>query len=211
MPWTAHASTTAACPPFCGYSSIPLDTHMYFFQSRRSVTSEALAHVLSLFVMMDEESVHVLSLEDDVGCVVAVEAQELLAESGRARRTSGCTAYPSVPGVSITLAKMRGKWAFTISPVLTVVRWFWSVICWHSPAMHHAFFIHASRTSSERAQELPSLPIFVTEKSTNVGIERNRKFTAFLLTNPSLNKRTEMVSTCHHQRKFLVPWAVTCT
>ena len=31
MPWTAHASTTAACPPFCGYSTIPLDTHMHFF------------------------------------------------------------------------------------------------------------------------------------------------------------------------------------
>ena len=58
------------------------------FQSRRSVSSEALALVPSLFVMMDEESVHVLSLEDDVGCVVAVEARELLAESGRARPTT---------------------------------------------------------------------------------------------------------------------------
>ena len=33
--------------------------------------------------MMDEESVHVLSLEDDFGCVVAAEARELLAESGK--------------------------------------------------------------------------------------------------------------------------------
>ena len=32
--------------------------------------------------MMDEESVHVLSLKDDVRCVVAVEARYLLAESG---------------------------------------------------------------------------------------------------------------------------------
>ena len=38
--------------------------------------------------MMDEESVQVLSLEDDVGCVVAVEARELLAETGRARQTN---------------------------------------------------------------------------------------------------------------------------
>ena len=47
--------------------------------------------------MMDEESVHVLSLEDDVGCVVAVEARELLAESGRARQTTGGTTFPCVP------------------------------------------------------------------------------------------------------------------
>ena len=32
--------------------------------------------------MMDEDSVHVLSLKDDVGCVVALESRELLAESG---------------------------------------------------------------------------------------------------------------------------------
>ena len=60
-----------------------------------------LAHVSSLFVMMDEESVHVLSLEDDVGCVVAVEARELLAESGRARQTAGGTTVSCVyQGVS---------------------------------------------------------------------------------------------------------------
>ena len=41
--------------------------------------SEALAHVPTLFVMIDEESVHVLPLEDDVGRVIAVEARELLA------------------------------------------------------------------------------------------------------------------------------------
>ena len=40
---------------------------------------------------------------------------------------------PLSQGVSITLAKMRGKWAFTIPPFLTaaVVHWFWPVICWH--------------------------------------------------------------------------------
>ena len=38
----------------------------------------------------------------------------------------------------------------------------------------HARFLHpASRTSSERAQELPTVPIFVTEK-VHVSIERNR-------------------------------------
>ena len=67
------------------------------FQSRRSVPSEALAHVPSLFVMTDEESVHVLSLEDDVGCVIAVEARELFAERGRARQTAGGTTFPYVP------------------------------------------------------------------------------------------------------------------
>ena len=45
-------------------------------------------------------------------------------------------------GVSITLAKMQGKWAFNtstgISPVLTVVQWFWSVIiCWHANDYGH--------------------------------------------------------------------------
>ena len=47
---------------------------------------------------MDKERVHVLSLEDDVGCVVAVEARELLAESGRARQKAGGTTFPCVPG-----------------------------------------------------------------------------------------------------------------
>ena len=51
--------------------------------------------------MMDEESVHVLSLEDDVGCVVAVEARELLVESGRARQTAGGTTVPCVPGCRV--------------------------------------------------------------------------------------------------------------
>ena len=49
--------------------------------------------------MMDEESVHVLSLEDDaVGCAVAVEVREPLAESGRARQTHmhTCQPLPSV-------------------------------------------------------------------------------------------------------------------
>ena len=63
--------------------------------------------------MMDEESVYVLSLEDDVGCVVDVEARELLAESGRSRQTAGGTTYDSPlctrVGVSITLAKMQGN------------------------------------------------------------------------------------------------------
>ena len=58
--------------------------------------------------MMDEESVHGLSLEDDVGCVVAVEARELLAESGRARQTtaSGGTTFPCVPGSSEDAGKL---------------------------------------------------------------------------------------------------------
>ena len=38
--------------------------------------------------MMDEESVHVLSLKDDVRCVVAVEARYLLAESGSQSKTN---------------------------------------------------------------------------------------------------------------------------
>ena len=49
--------------------------------------------------MMDEESVHVLSLEDDVGCVVAVDVRELLAESGRTRQTAGGTTVPCVARV----------------------------------------------------------------------------------------------------------------
>ena len=48
-------------------------------------------------MMTDEESVHVLSLEDEFGCVIAVEARELLAERGRARQSAGGTTFPCVP------------------------------------------------------------------------------------------------------------------
>ena len=42
------------------------------------------------------------------------------------------------------------------------------------PGTRHARFLHlSSRTSSERAQELPTVPIFVTEK-VHLGSERNR-------------------------------------
>ena len=42
------------------------------------------------------------------------------------------------------------------------------------PGTRHARFLHpSSRTSSERVQELPTLPVFATEK-VHVGIERNR-------------------------------------
>ena len=44
----------------------------------------------------------------------------------------------------------------------------------HLPGTRHARFLHlSSRTSLERTQELPTVPIFVTEK-VHVGIERNR-------------------------------------
>ena len=64
--------------------------------------------------MMDEESVHVLSLEDDVGCVVAVEARELRAESGtgRARQTTGGTTFPCVPGCFNNSSEDAGKLSF---------------------------------------------------------------------------------------------------
>ena len=62
--------------------------------------------------MMDEESVHVLSLEDDVGCVVAVEARELLAESGRARQTTGGTTFRCVPGCFNNSSEDAGKLSF---------------------------------------------------------------------------------------------------
>ena len=64
--------------------------------------------------MMDEESVHVLSLEDDVGCVVAVEARELLAESGRsrARQTTGDTTFPCVPRCFNNSSEDAGKLSF---------------------------------------------------------------------------------------------------
>ena len=100
---------------------VQLDSSRYphvLFQSRRSVTSEPLAHVPSLFVMMDEESVHVLSLEDDIGCVVAVEARELLAESGRARQRAGGTTVPCVPGCFNNSSEDAGKLSFYYPPFL---------------------------------------------------------------------------------------------
>ena len=59
--------------------------------------------------MVDEESGHVSSLEDNVGCVVAVEARELLAESGRARQIAGGTTFPCVPGCFNNSSKDAGK------------------------------------------------------------------------------------------------------
>ena len=67
--------------------------------------------------MMDEESVHVLSLED-VGCVVAVEAREQLAESGRAWQTAGGTAVPWVPGCFNNSSEDVGKLSFYYPPFL---------------------------------------------------------------------------------------------
>ena len=69
--------------------------------------------------MMDEESVHVLSLEGDVGRVVAVEAQELLAESGRARQTAGDTTVPCVPAGCLNYScEDAGKLSFYYPPFL---------------------------------------------------------------------------------------------
>ena len=68
--------------------------------------------------MMDEKSVHGLSLEDDVGCVVAVEARELLAESGRARQTAGGTTVPCVPGCFNNSSEDAGKLSFYYPPFL---------------------------------------------------------------------------------------------
>ena len=158
MPWTAHASTTAACPPFCGYSAIPLDTHMHFFSHEDRYRRKLLGSFRACLWWWMKRSVHVLSLEDDVGCVVAVEARELLAESGRARQTTGGTTFPQYQGVSITLAKMQGNWALTVpcsyrSPLILICYllafschandkvdisflftriFLWSCHCWHA-------------------------------------------------------------------------------
>ena len=62
--------------------------------------------------MTDEESVHVLFLEDDVGCVIAVEARELFAERGRARQTAGGTTFPYVPRCFKISSEDAGKLSF---------------------------------------------------------------------------------------------------
>ena len=66
--------------------------------------------------MTDEESVHVLSLEDDVGCVIAVEARELFAERGRARQTAGGTTFPYVPRCFKLSSEDAGKLSFYSIP-----------------------------------------------------------------------------------------------
>ena len=71
---------------------------------------------------MDEESVHVLSLEDDVGRVGAVEARELFAESGRAKETAaGGTTVPCVPGCFENSSEDAGKLSFYCPPFLLIV------------------------------------------------------------------------------------------
>ena len=69
-------------------------------------------------MMIDEESVHVLSLEDEFGCVIAVEARELLAERGRsrARQTAGDTTFPCVPRCFNNSGEDAGKLSFYIPP-----------------------------------------------------------------------------------------------
>ena len=66
--------------------------------------------------MMDEERVHVLSLEDDVGRVVSVEERELLAESGRARQRAHT--FPCVRFVSILLRRCRETQLLLYPPFL---------------------------------------------------------------------------------------------
>ena len=66
--------------------------------------------------MMDEENVHVLSLEDGVGCVAGVEVRELLAESGRARQKAGGTTFPCVPGCFNNSSEDAGKLSFYCIP-----------------------------------------------------------------------------------------------
>ena len=63
-------------------------------------------------MIKDEERVHVLSLEDDVRCVVVLEARELLAERGRARQKAGGTTFPTVPGCFNNSSEVAGKLSF---------------------------------------------------------------------------------------------------
>ena len=60
--------------------------------------------------MMDEESVHVLSLEDDVGCVVAVGKRgNCLLRVAEQNKQLVARQSPVYQGVSITLAKVQGN------------------------------------------------------------------------------------------------------
>ena len=93
--------------------------------------------------MMDEESVHVLSLEDDIRCVVAVEARELLAESGRARQTAGGTTVPCVPGCFNTLAKMQGTIPRSYRGPLILICYSLAFSC-HANDNGHFRFIHTN-------------------------------------------------------------------
>ena len=56
-------------------------------------------------------------LENDVGCVVAVEAGERLAESGRARQTAGGTTVPGVPRSFNHSSEGAGKLRFYYPPI----------------------------------------------------------------------------------------------
>ena len=119
------------------------------FQSRRLVPSEALAHVPRLFVMMDEESVHVLSLEDDNGGVVAVDVRESLAESGRARQTAGGTTIPCVPGCFNNSGEDAGKVSFYYipqsyrSPLILICYHLLAFSC-HANDGGHFSFVHTN-------------------------------------------------------------------
>ena len=71
------------------------------------------------------------------------------------------------------------------------------------PGTRHARFLHPpSQTSSERAQELPTVPIFVTEK-VHVGIERNRAIPTKWRTGSSRRR----VGGSRH----MVDWPTLCT
>ena len=96
--------------------------------------------------MMDEESMHVLSLEDDVGCVVAVEARKLLAESGRARQTADGTTFTCVPGCFNNSSEDAGKVSFHYIPrsyrsPLILICYLLAFSC-HANDYRHFSFVH---------------------------------------------------------------------
>ena len=180
--------------------------------------------------MMDEESVHALSLEDDVGCVVAVEARELLSESGRvAEQDKQVVARhsPIVPGCFNNSSEDAGKVSFYYiprsyrSPMILICHLF-AFSC-HANDYGHFSFVHTNFF-------LVSIACFFPTCDTNTNItwsilERAGSYlntskrcnvclaevfhSRFADKHPSLNERTEMVSACRHHRKFLVPLAVT--
>ena len=106
---------------------------MYFFSHKDRYCRKLLRAFPSLFVMMDEE--YLVPGRRCWLCSCCGSAGTACWEWQSKTKQLVARHSPVYQGVSITLAKMQGNWAFTISPVLTVVHWFWSVICLHSPAL----------------------------------------------------------------------------
>ena len=114
MPWTAHASTTAACPPFCGYSAIPLDTHMHFFSHEDRYRRKLLRSFRACLWWWMKKACMSCPFKTTLAVWLLWKRGNCLLRVAEQDKQLVARHSPVYQGVSITLAKMQGNWALTV-------------------------------------------------------------------------------------------------